>query len=315
MRKTLFHLTTPAPVNRARPFAKLLRFWKPLKKLARRIYQRLNPPPPAPLVPEPDRFDKLDFRATYVGVVAALERVYGTDEAMRRAVGGQFEGMGLLELETLKHFGLREDAYLIDVGCGSGRLAKPLSAYLNGRYLGIDVVRALLEHASKLVHRPNWRFELGAGLTIPEADDSADFVCFFSVLTHLLHEQSFLYLREAKRVLKPGGKIVFSFLDYTIPSHWDVFELTIADVDVNAQHLNVFMSKDGLAIWAERLGMQLEALHNGNEPYVPLSTPITFEDGSSVDRLGSVGQSICVFRKPEHESRGPGASASALTSD
>jgi SAM-dependent methyltransferase len=267
-----------------------------MRKLARRIYETLNPPPPPP--PVPDRFDKLDYRATYLGVVAALERVYGPDEAMRRAVGGEFEGIGFLELETLRHFGLRQDAYLIDVGCGSGRLAKPLSGYLTGRYLGIDVVPALLEHAKQIVSRPEWRFERAAGLTIPEADNSADFVCFFSVLTHLLHEQSFLYLRDAKRVLKPGGTIVFSFLDYTIESHWDVFEITMTDVDVNAQHLNVFMSKDGLAVWAERLGMQLVAIHDGDEPYVPLSRPVVLENGRRVERLGSVGQSVCVLRKP-----------------
>ena len=261
-----------------------------MKNLARALYRRLRPS-------RDSRFDKLDYRATYLRVVAALEHALGHDEAMRRAVGGHFEGMGLLELETLKHFGLQEDSYVIDVGCGSGRLAKPLSGYLTGAYLGIDVVPALLAYAKDLVNRPDWRFELAAGLSIPEADNSADLVCFFSVLTHLMHEQSYVYLLEAKRVLKPGGRIVFSFLDFTVPSHWDVFELTVGDVEVNAQHLNVFMSKDGVSVWAERLGMELEALHDGDKPYVPLSQPIAFENGTSAETLGSVGQSVCVLRK------------------
>jgi hypothetical protein len=74
-----------------------------MKNLAQRIYLRLKPlaVQPAP----PDRFDKLDFRSTYVGVVAALEMAYGIDEAMTRAVGGQFEGMGLLELGTPESLG------------------------------------------------------------------------------------------------------------------------------------------------------------------------------------------------------------------
>ena len=37
---------------------------------------------------------------------------------------GEFHAIGLLELETLKHFGLVQSSYLIDVGCGSGRLAR-----------------------------------------------------------------------------------------------------------------------------------------------------------------------------------------------
>ena len=75
-----------------------------MKNLAQRIYLRLKPRAVQP-APPPDRFDKLDSRSTYVGIVAALERAYGTDEAMTRAVGGQFEGMGLLELGTRESLG------------------------------------------------------------------------------------------------------------------------------------------------------------------------------------------------------------------
>jgi ubiquinone/menaquinone biosynthesis C-methylase UbiE len=136
----------------------------------------------------------------------------------------------VIERELLIQYGLRPDHDVIDVGCGSGRLAKPLSAYLRGGYLGIDVVPDLVDYARALVGRADWRFEVTDGLTIPAEDEQADFVCFFSVLTHLLHEQSYVYLREAQRVLRPGGKIVFSFLDFAIPCHWDVFEMNIADV-------------------------------------------------------------------------------------
>ena len=266
-----------------------------MKNLARRIYNRLKP---SPGQPGPVQYNKLDYLTTYRGIVDSLEHVFPHDEAMKRAVGGQFEAMGLLELEALRHFGLREHDYLIDVGCGSGRLAKPLSGYLTGRYLGIDVVPSLLQYAREIVGRPDWRFETATGLTIPEADEAADMVCFFSVLTHLMHEQSFLYLREATRVLKPGGGIVFSFLDFTMPHHWPVFEDTLQDVGVNAQHLNVFLSKDAITVWAERLGLQLEATHDGSDAFIPLSQPIAFEDGHSEQTRGALGQSVCLLRKP-----------------
>lgn len=230
--------------------------------------------------------------------VHGLEEAHGHDEAMKLAVGGEFEGIGLIELEILKHFGLRAEDYLIDVGCGSGRLAKPLAGYLKGRYLGIDVVPALLVHARQLVNRPDWRFETAPGLTIPEDAGAADMVCFFSVFTHLLHEHSFLYLSDARRVLKPGGRIVFSFLDFTMPHHWEIFEGNLADVGVNAQHLDAFVSKDGIAVWADRLGMELETIRDGNDSFIPLSTPIMFGDGRSVDGCATLGQSVCVLRKP-----------------
>ena len=266
-----------------------------MKNLARRIYNRLRGPESHAAH---GQFNKLDYLTTYRGIVDSLEHAFPRDEAMKKAVGGQFVAMGLLELDALRHFGLRQHDYLIDVGCGSGRLAKPLSGYLSGRYLGIDVVPALLTYAREIVGRPDWRFETASGLTIPEADEAADMVCFFSVLTHLMHEQSFLYLREATRVLKPGGLIVFSFLDFTMPHHWPVFEDTLRDVGVNAQHLNVFISKDAITVWAERLGLQLEATHDGSDAFIPLSQPITFEDGRTEHTLGALGQSVCLLRKP-----------------
>src|SRR5262249_42022284 len=159
---------------------------------------------------------------------------------------------GILQCELLKHYGLKPDSYLIDVGCGSGRTAKPLSDFLVGKYLGTDIVMDLLTFAKELCSRPDWRFEQTTGLTIPEHDRQADMVCFFSVLTHLLHEQSYLYLQEAKRVLKPGGRIVFSFLEFAIPRHWDVFETNIHHVN-NATHLNQFIGRDGIRAWADHL--------------------------------------------------------------
>jgi SAM-dependent methyltransferase len=200
-------------------------------------------------------------------------------------------------LETLKHIGLKEDSYVIDVGCGAGRLAKPLSQYLTGRYLGIDIVSELVNHARQIVGRPDWRFEIAKGLSIPDEDGEADMVCFFSVFTHLLHEQTYIYLQEAKRVLKPGGKIVFSFLDFTIPDHWHVFESSVGDLGVNSHPLNMFISKDAIEVWAEHLGLRVQVIHDGDKPFVPLSKPVVFESGTVVEKVGGIGQSVCVLKK------------------
>ncbi len=202
-----------------------------------------------------------------------LRQSYSIDEAAQKAVGGEFDAFGQLLRAALICHGLRPSDYLIDVGCGSGRLAKPLSEYLTGKYLGIDVVPDLLAFARKLVARPDWRFELASGLTIPENDRQADMVCFFSVVTHLLHEESYAYLREAKRVLKPGGKIVLSFLDFCVPEHWGSFEDNLRDIGVGAQPMNVFMCPDMLREWAKRLDLEVEMIRDGNEPYIPLSAP------------------------------------------
>lgn len=238
---------------------------------------------------------KTDFRKTHRRQFRVLRNHYSLDEAARLAVGGDFDAVGLILRETVVHHGLRPTDYLIDVGCGSGRLAKPLAEYLKGRYLGIDVVPELIDYARRTVSRPDWRFENAQGLRIPEQAQTADMVCFFSVLTHLLHEESFVYLREATRVLKPGAKIVLSFLDYTVEDHWPIFESNLRDVGIGSQPMNVFMSGEMLRQWARHLGLEVETIKNGDDAYLPLSAPITFANGTVANDRVAFGQSVCVL--------------------
>lgn len=241
----------------------------------------------------------LNFRRVYTNWFNALKSQGRTDEqAAYLTVGGEVELFGLLERELLRGFGLQPNHYLIDVGCGSGRLTKALASYLTGHYLGIDVVPELLAYAQRN-GKPGWRFEVTTELTIPEQDAQADMICFFSVFTHLLHEQSYIYLREAKRVLKPGGKVVLSFMEFGCPEHWSVFEAAIAQIGMDLP-LYVFMSRDGIEAWAAHLGLTIEAIHGGTDPLVSVSlpSPVKLDDGRLLKGRMTLGQSVCVLRKP-----------------
>jgi ubiquinone/menaquinone biosynthesis C-methylase UbiE len=224
---------------------------------------------------------KVNLKKSYEQWVARWKGDRPLEQAMHLAVGGEFEMMGAIECDIVKHFGLASTGYLIDVGCGSGRLAKPLSAYLKGRYLGIDIVPELVDYARQVTARPDWRFAAVDHIGIPEQDGQADMVCFFSVLTHLLHEQGYWYLEEARRVLKPGGRIVFSFLEFTQPAHWAVFSATLH----NERHgiespLNVFIERSAISVWAEHLDLQVEKFVGGSE---------------LISEAGALGQSVCVL--------------------
>ena len=197
-----------------------------------------------------------------------LKENLDTAKAAELAVGGLFDEFGKIELEILKENELTRDMFVIDVGCGSGRLAKQLSIYGLSRYLGTDVVDDLLDYAGNLVgNKDLWllkkvdNIEVPAERVIPRISS-----VFFSVFTHLLHEQTFLYLKEAKRVLKPGGKVIFSFLEFEVPSHWAVFEGNLDKFEEN--HLNMFFDRKAINAWSNFLGMSVEKVLQGDQPQI-----------------------------------------------
>jgi SAM-dependent methyltransferase len=244
--------------------------------------------------------DKMNLKKVYSDFVRSVTaKSTNEQQAMGQAVGGEFEAFGLVERDMLKFYGLKPDGYLIDVGCGAGRLALPLSQWSKLKYLGTDIVADMVRYARETVNRADWTFVEVDALLIPEENDRADMVCFFSVLTHLLHEQSYIYLEEARRVLKPGGTIVFSFLDFQMPMNWEVFAATVNDAKgPNRNPLNVFISRDAIQAWATHLKLDIIDIRYGDERFVPLSGAVTLSDGTVMSDFGTLGQSICVLRKP-----------------
>ena len=214
-------------------------------------------------------------------------------------MGGQFEAFGAIEVETLKHFGLAADALVVDVGCGSGGLSRPLAGYLKGGYLGIDIVPELVDHARTITRRPDWRFETAAGLAIPEEDGAADLVCFFSVFTHLLQEESYVYLRDAVRVLRPrrARRVLVLRVRRGRPlgglrRHGRLGR----DRGPPAQHLP--RPRCGGGVGRLTSGLEVVAVHRGDEPFIVLPEPLTLENGNRVEGTIAFGQSVAALRRP-----------------
>src|SRR5689334_18149121 len=144
------------------------------------------------------------FVEDYEKLVAKLVRSHPLDEAMAKAVGGDYHLFGRIEAELLRIAGLRPGMRVVDLGCGSGRLAFALHNSEEVSYVGIDIIKRLLDYAKSKA--PRYEFILHRELSIPQPDASADIVSAFSLFTHLLQAETYIYLEECKRILKPGGK-------------------------------------------------------------------------------------------------------------
>src|SRR5690349_21386824 len=113
------------------------------------------------------------FVEDYKRHVDSLVASHPLDEAMSLAVGGGYGPIGALIADRLIGFGLKSGHRVIDLGCGSGRVASALAKRVEIQYLGTDVVPALLDYA-KTKCPPHYRFMDHPHLSIPSADTSAD---------------------------------------------------------------------------------------------------------------------------------------------
>jgi SAM-dependent methyltransferase len=141
--------------------------------------------------------------------------------------GGDFGVVGQEFLESFKSLaGLEPSAEVLDIGCGIGRMAIPLTTWLSpqGRYEGCDVVPSSIRWCQQNIssrHR-NFSFrhmDVKNGLynpsgsvpaedyTFPFASSSFDVVIAVSLFTHLLPPATSQYLKEIHRVLRPGGRL------------------------------------------------------------------------------------------------------------
>jgi ubiquinone/menaquinone biosynthesis C-methylase UbiE len=224
------------------------------------------------------------FVEDYERLVTRLCEQHPIDEAMSLAVGGGYELIGQIESNILVYAGLKNGMRLIDVGCGSGRLASALTkAGAKVDYLGTDIVQKLLDYAI-LKSDPSYKFQLHRELSIPAANASADVICAFSVFTHLLHHETYLYLEDMRRTLRPGGKLVFSFLELAEESHWSVFEATVeAQRQEMAPHLNSFIERNAIKLWAKKLGF---------------GDPIFISATQGKGECPALGQSVAILETP-----------------
>jgi SAM-dependent methyltransferase len=142
-----------------------------------------------------------------------------------------FKSSGQAQLHHFLDFAaITPDARVLDIGCGLGRLAVPLTSFLssNGGYDGMDIVPSAIKWSTDNItaRYPNFRFILAdvyngeynprgrvkaAEYMFPYEDETFDLVILNSVFTHMLPTETEHYVSEVSRILKRGGRCYASY--------------------------------------------------------------------------------------------------------
>lgn len=131
---------------------------------------------------------------------------------------------------ALCHIDIKPGDYVLDVGCGGGKTVGKLCGFVgNGKVFGVDYSELCIKKAEKLNHKNvlcgKADIRQASVSDLPFEDCKFDFVT--AVETYYFWPDKLNDLKEIKRVLKPGGKLllVFEMLkDEADPEKWKKVE-------------------------------------------------------------------------------------------
>lgn len=149
----------------------------------------------------------------YLTIAAAEPDVVGVlaDILERRAADPQQRAM---REDYLAGVDFGRGARVVEVGCGSGAVARALAARADvGDVVGVDPSPGFLERARELAaDLPELSFVEGDAAALPFDDGWADVVVSHTVLCHVAEPA--VALAEASRILRPGGRLAVFDGDY-----------------------------------------------------------------------------------------------------
>jgi len=138
---------------------------------------------------------------------------------------------------------------ICDLGCGPGQIAR----YLHRKgvdTLGVDLSPRMVAEAQRL--NPDIHFHQGDMLSLPDADNSWVGIAAFYCIIHIPRTQIVDALREMKRVLKAGGRLLITFHIGQEIKHLDEWWEKSVNLDF------AFFLPEEMETWLKEAGYVLE---------------------------------------------------------
>ena len=141
---------------------------------------------------------------------------YYAAESQTETTLERFRGTQRAVLRVAADYGLTGQFAVADIGCGAGTQAR-LWAELGHRVFGLDVNEPLIRLAQQRARESKLEiaFDIGTASALPWNDQSMDVCLLPELLEHVADWRS--CLREAIRVLRPGGVLYLSTTNALCP--------------------------------------------------------------------------------------------------
>ena len=185
-----------------------------LKSVLRALVGRRDARPPRPAPPEDG----------YKAAWNSAARADAHDAILTGATPEQFEATGKGDAERLRPY-LRGGDVVLNIGCGVGRVERYLAPMVEELW-AVDVSGEMIARARRRLEGvPNVHLrEVGNDEFLRSFGDARfNLVFSFLVLQHLEKEHAARYLRDAFRVLRPGGVFVGQFPNHLSPEYTRAF--------------------------------------------------------------------------------------------
>jgi SAM-dependent methyltransferase len=214
-------------------------------------------------------------------VNAAKLSVAGTTDEKAFRIAAETT-IGLLESTT----GLNSDDVVLEIGAGVGRVGPAIAPRVK-RWIATDVSANMLQFArDRCSGLENVDFiEISGWDLAPIPDESVDLVYCTVVFPHLDEWERFNYVREAMRILRPGGRIYVDGYNLCADPGWTFFIKQLEDFKPYERPPNISKSStpEELESYLRRAGVvDVRVLHSpgsiwvsahGCKPAASSSTP------------------------------------------
>jgi ubiquinone/menaquinone biosynthesis C-methylase UbiE len=146
------------------------------------------------------------------GITIGTPRFYDWSAALLFGSRGRSYG------KLLAAAGVQPGERALDVGCGPGYFARLLAKAVGpeGSVVGVDAAPEMIEYANRKARNlANCTFEAGTAEALAFPGGSFDLVVSSLMLHHLPKDGRLKAVKEMRRVLRPGGRLVVA--EFSIP--------------------------------------------------------------------------------------------------